>query len=474
MKYTGFIILIIFILLAVFSRKNCSKYKDGNKGYLKRLFLGMADKVITAFCPEKMIDYVGKKLRKTMVVGREELRRESVEFLTVTLSQCMMVVFAAGILMLLISLKDNGPLSNTVKRPAAGEDSIEYDIDMKAEDAESVETVKISSRRYTDKEFDELYNNALVYAKECLVNENEDLMHVTTDLSLVNSDETGTISIDWLSSEPSVVDSLGHVDTTGLSEAKTVTLTLLADDGDHEAEEHFEIKVIPEDVVYDEKTKALMEISRLEESDRYSDDFTIPEKVGNYDISIHDGTKNRLTGILLLAVLSVAAFVYMRFSRLKEKGLEKDERLKEDYYSFVNKLVLMIGAGMSVKSVFQTMLRDSENNKSDLSEYLIDEVRIAVNQIESGISEGRAYTELGKRLGLQEYIRLFSLLDQNISHGNRELLRLLQSEERESEFIKKEHARKKGEEASEKLIFPMMLLLIAIIVIVMYPAMISL
>ncbi len=473
MKYTGFIILIIFILLAVFSRKNFSKYKDGKMSFMQRVFRGMADTVVTVFCPPKAVEYVGKRIRKTMVVGREELRRESMEFLSVTVSQCLMIILAAGILML-ISLKGDVPISNTVKRPSAGQDSVEYDIDMKNEDTETVETVKISSRRYTEKEFNELKENAFAYAKKSLVGENPDLESVTGDLNPVRTDETGTISIDWLSSEPAVIDSLGHVDTAGLTDAKVVTLTILLDDGEHEAEERFEVRVLPNEAVPDEKTKALQEISRIEESDRYSDEFTIPEKVGDFMISIHDDSKSRGHYIILLVILSVAAFIYMKFSRLKDRGLQKDERLKEDYYSFVNKLVLMIGAGMSVKTVFQTMLKDSENQKSDLSEYLIAEIRIAVNQIESGILETKAYTELGKRLGLQEYVRLFSLIEQNISHGNREILRLLQNEEKQSEFIKKERARKKGEEASEKLIFPMMLLLIAIIVIVMYPAMISL
>ena len=66
-----------------------------------------------------------------------------------------------------------------------------------------------------------------------------------------------------------------------------------------------------------------------------------------------------------------------------------------------------------------------------------------------------------------------SLISQNLNFGNSNLLKLLDTEVKTSFFLKKERVRKKGEQASEKLLIPTAILLITVIIVVMFPAFIG-
>ena len=66
-----------------------------------------------------------------------------------------------------------------------------------------------------------------------------------------------------------------------------------------------------------------------------------------------------------------------------------------------------------------------------------------------------------------------SLLSQNVKKGTRDLLLMMESEEQSALQVRKEIARKKGEEAGTKLLFPMMILLGVVMLIVILPAVIS-
>ena len=49
-------------------------------------------------------------------------------------------------------------------------------------------------------------------------------------------------------------------------------------------------------------------------------------------------------------------------------------------------------------------------------------------ELRSGVSEGRSYEHFGRRTGLQEYVRLSTLLMQNLKRGNSALLERLREE----------------------------------------------
>ena len=104
------------------------------------------------------------------------------------------------------------------------------------------------------------------------------------------------------------------------------------------------------------------------------------------------------------------------------------------------------------------------------AEELAGEVRFTLNQIDAGLSEEKAYLGMSGRIGIPEYTRLMTMISQNINHGNSRLLMLMDQEVKNAMNMKREHMRKKGETASEKLLIPTALLLVIVIGVIMIPA----
>ena len=171
--------------------------------------------------------------------------------------------------------------------------------------------------------------------------------------------------------------------------------------------------------------------------------------------------RNILTVLFIVPVLAVL-MVYHRINRLKEKSDKRQKELKDEYYSFVSRLSLMLGSGASIKD----SMRLAAHGNSKLTE----EVNFCINQINSGVSESAAYSDMAKRVSIPEYTRLAALISQNIEHGNSRILMLMDQEVKNAMNIKREHLRRSGEIASEKLLLPTALLLIIVIGLIMIPA----
>ena len=81
-----------------------------------------------------------------------------------------------------------------------------------------------------------------------------------------------------------------------------------------------------------------------------------------------------------------------------------------------------------------------------------DEVILTCRELQSGTSEGAAYEHFGRRTGLQEYIRLSTLLMQNLKRGNSALLERLREEADKAGEERLQQSKRLGEEAGTKLL----------------------
>ena len=71
---------------------------------------------------------------------------------------------------------------------------------------------------------------------------------------------------------------------------------------------------------------------------------------------------------------------------------------------------------------------------------------------------------------MQEYIRLCTLLTQNLKRGNSSLLERLREEADKISEERLQRSRKLGEEAGTKLLVPMVMMLAVVMVMIMIPA----
>ena len=130
-----------------------------------------------------------------------------------------------------------------------------------------------------------------------------------------------------------------------------------------------------------------------------------------------------------------------------------------------------MGAGMTVRNALGKMGEDYKKQRvSKKEQYVYEEIVLLCHELQSGVSETDAYAHLGKRCRLQPYMKLSTLLSQNLRKGNRDLLSKLRQEAETAFEERKNSAKKAGEEAGTKLLLPMMMMLCIVMVLIMIPA----
>ena len=161
----------------------------------------------------------------------------------------------------------------------------------------------------------------------------------------------------------------------------------------------------------------------------------------------------------------------------KEKEKKKEEKKKKemqaDYPDIVEKLVLFLRAGFSIRKAMEKLAAGYLRNrdKYHLGERAAyEEVVKTCREMEGGMYEAEAYERMGKRYGISQYKMLSVLLVQNLRRGNENLLELLEREAASVTEERKRSARVKGEEAAIKLLLPMVMQLVVVLIILVVPA----
>ena len=153
----------------------------------------------------------------------------------------------------------------------------------------------------------------------------------------------------------------------------------------------------------------------------------------------------------------------------KNKLSDREKQLKLAYPEMIEKFILLINAGLPVKSAW-VRIAETQNNKQVKNDYLVEEMLLTKNQMENGLSEEKAYEMFGRRIGLLPYMKFCTLLVQNLKKGTADLIKILEYESADIFSERKENAKILGEEASTRLLMPMMIMMVIIFAIILYAA----
>jgi len=451
-------IIIGVVVLAIISRKNFSKYKD------KPGVFGGIGLLLTGLIPPGYKGRLRSYIRRVSVKGDNRLSIEADRFMSTVIAGCVKYVFWAAVIFTVISYIPEEEDSGAIVRPGYGESQTYVELEMSQGDTSESYTLVVYPMEYTTDRFNELADAAQLYIDKMYLGDNPDAEHVTDNLQLVTKDETGTLTIKWESDDPLAVASDGKV--SAVETETEVTLTARIKDENNERTYTEKVTVLPVQAELTDSDRAKVEILDIEESNRSEEELVLPEAVGDVEIRRADKSSNR-TGVFMLIIVTIVLIGVYRVYGLRKKAEEQDEVLRGEYFGFANRLTLLLGAGMSMQEALRTISRGLAAGP------LKDEIDYTLNMIASGTSEGAAYMDMGRNIGLQEYTKLMSLIVQNLHHGNSNLIQLLEQEVKSSYYINRENIRKRGEQASEKLMLPTGLLLIVVIGIIMYPALLG-
>lgn len=180
---------------------------------------------------------------------------------------------------------------------------------------------------------------------------------------------------------------------------------------------------------------------------------------------------------LLLPLLGVIAAMAIYMRQGQARRTEKKQRealLMLDYAELVSKLMVYIGAGLTVRNALETISQHfdaliARGIKEDRPLY--QELRTMVIQFRRNMPESEIYLSFGRRVNLKPYTKLVSLIEQNRMNGARNLRAMLELEMEDAFEQRKTTARRLGEEAGTKLLLPLFIMLGIVMIIVIVPAM---
>lgn len=172
--------------------------------------------------------------------------------------------------------------------------------------------------------------------------------------------------------------------------------------------------------------------------------------------------------LIFVVFISIVLFLLPDFEL--NKALEKRHlQLRLDFPDFINKLILLINAGMTINRAWERVASASHKETP-----LYEEVTRASLEVKGGKSEGEVYEEFARRCRIPEISRFITVILQNLRKGNAEMVAVLRVQASECWEMRKHTAKRLGEEASTKLLLPLMLMFLAILIIVGTPALLAL
>ena len=337
-------------------------------------------------------------------------------------------------------------------------------------------SVAVGERAYTDEEAEEIFDRIWEEMPSRILGENPSLDQVRTDLNLISRRDDYGVTVDW-SGGGEWIDSLGRVYGEQASpEGEEVWLQAELSDGSRQAVYELPVIVYPPARTEEERTveRFLAEI-REEDQSQGGESFTLPEQFEGRELSYRDPEGRPLWALPALGILA-AVFYETEEKEQRKRAREKREReLMRDYPEVVSRLTVFLGAGLTVRGAWEKVVRGYEKSLAEggRKHAAYEEMREALDRMEKKVPEGKAYQEFGKACGLQPYLKLAGLLEQNRREGTKNLRGTMRLEMASAFEERKNLARKQGEEAGAKLLIPLFLMLGVVMAMVMAPALLS-
>lgn len=373
-----------------------------------------------------------------------------------------------------VSGEDTGLIDHyQVRRPAYAEERKE--ISFLANDREVL--VEINPREYSLEEIQENFQKAYEIVLQRMKGENDALDRVCSNLNLMTYLEEYAMKITWMSSDPQIIDTFGTVYNDEFSEDRKeqVVLTALLSYADMEC--RYEITVEAAAPVLTKEERFVRDLKHIirenDKNTRTQETVAFPKEVDGEIVRYEEQREDHTFLLLILGMITAVVIFPGMDKDLENRMKERKNEMLLDYSEIISKLNILSGAGMSILKAWEKIVRDYEkkvDKNGKMRRFAYEEMKITYYEIRSGISEGSAYAAFGRRCNIHEYLKLGTLLEQNVKKGAKGLSKMLEEEAVNAFEQRKNIAKKLGEEAGTKLLIPMIIMLAIVMLIVLIPA----
>ena len=370
---------------------------------------------------------------------------------------------------------------NVLERQAYGDGNYDAELiwEIPEKELEQELSVHVAEQGLTKEEQQALLAAAEQEIAETFPGENESVDEIRKDVCIQSQYQDGQVTADWSFDSYQYVDLEGHVMNDSLEEEEILVKAVVELGCDSQTLEYqFFFQICPK--IYSEKEKINNKLKQelIKKNEKANDStLVLPESIDDQTIIWKEKSERMPLKLLFLGMIAAGCVPLVEKSRKQEEEKRRKEKLQSEYPELVSKLTILLGAGMTLFSAWNKIAANYSNKRKNNTiqiHPLYEEMLITCHEIESGVGEARAYERFGERCGLHRYRKFCSLLVQNLRKGTRGLVQLLEQEVSDAFEERKNLAKKSGEEAGTKMLFPMMMMFGIIIVIIMVPAFLSL
>lgn len=219
------------------------------------------------------------------------------------------------------------------------------------------------------------------------------------------------------------------------------------------------------------ETVLYREIRVQDTKTQYTDALTLPARINGENIQWREVKEDYSGGLLLLTLVTSIGVYFLKDKDLYQELQKKKKSMRMSYPVILNKFVLYMGAGLTVRGSFLKIALDAQGDTEEMEGMeAYEEMLYSCNELNAGVSESLVYERFGRRTGLQEYARFATMLSQNLKKGNATLLMRLREECEKAQAENLHYRKKLGEEAQTKLLVPMIMMMAIVMLLVMLPA----
>ncbi len=422
-----------------------------------------------------------EKLRSLYVFEDIEVKNKA--FMAQVIAYILGVLLLFNTIALIMQIKTVGKEEPAVQRMVARPDygkrseTNEYQIVVENEDFYMEEdlTYQVKPRDYTEETFAKAIEQAKTYLQQKVLGENTSGKEITKALHLVKEIPSLGLKVSWVRDKDHIVKYDGSFIYNDSKQSKDIVITAVVSAGNLEEEIPIALTLLPPTMT--EKEAVLHSIrealQNADESSRTEAQFELPESVDGTKVYFKKESKNQYVTILIIGILIAVLIPVLHERKLKEQLEYRDIQMRMDYPELVNKLVLLLEAGMTMTRAWGKIAQDYEKDvkkKRRESHYAYEEMVASYYELKNGVGESQVYDSFGRRIKLLPYMKLSSLLAQNTSKGMEGLLSYMKTESIEAFTERKELAKRLGEKAGTKMLLPMGLMLGVVLIIIIIPA----
>lgn len=363
-----------------------------------------------------------------------------------------------------------------IKRNSYGEVEKEYKVYVSGLENKDIEIdLDIQNRKYTKKEIKEIFEISRNIVNKEILFKNKSFDEVYSDLKFPNYIKEYGVEVFIEPQNYELISYSGEVFNENLRSSVDTKLNIILSIDDYKYEYSLSLKIQAFEISDRENLKKALKKYLLEEDEKqnHNEYFELPNKWKNLSIVYKREKDNTVIYLLFFSLILAILTYFSDKEKIKNKKIKDKNKALIEYPEILAKFIVFLEAGLSTRNIWDKLVYDYEKRENKEKIFVYEEMKKVNIKIKAGISESMAYKEFISNIGLRQYTKFISILEQNKRNGLSNIKEILNLECKLAFEERINLAKKEGAKLGTKLLLPVFIMLIIVLFIVLAPAVLN-